>query len=159
MIHCCFYFGSYTIVIQSLWFLHCSHPVTLVFTPLSYCHFGYYTVVIQSLRFLHRCHSPRLLYHGYYFGSYTVISSSYTIVPSSSYTIGFDFTVLTPFVISFYSSYTVCRFILRFLDRLSFHLRFFYRCYLFLFLYHCHYSWVLPQFSCQFSNDSYTNDN
>lgn len=108
LIYCCFCF--WFLHHQSLRFLHRCHLVTLGLTQLSSSHFGSYTVatshfgsytiVIYSLWFLYRRHSTRFLYHGHYFGSYTVIFGPYTIVRFCSYTIGLYFAILTPFVVS-----------------------------------------------------------
>lgn len=82
MIHHCFYFGSYTVVIHSLWFLHRYHT----FTSGSYTitHFDSHAVS--------------------FYGSYVV----YHFILRFLHCLSFHFMVLTPFIISFYDSYTVC---------------------------------------------------
>lgn len=103
MIHCCFYFGSYTVVVHPLRFLNHYHPVTLVIKRLSNSHFGSYIVVIQLPRFLHHCHPVTLVLTSLSFSHF----GSYTVTHSDSYTI------------SFYDSYIVYHFILWFLHCFS----------------------------------------
>lgn len=89
MIHRCFYFGSYTVVIYSLELLQSCHTFTS----------GSYTIV----------HSDS--YTVLFYGPYVV----YHFILRFLHHLSFHFMILTPFILLFYGSYTVCHLVLQFL--------------------------------------------